>query len=471
MFTSKDIVVIGGGISGLSTAYRLQRKGLNVLLLEAKQKVGGSICTEHSGDFLVDYGPNSTLETSVKISAFIEELGLNEKRLYANNRAKRRYILKKGRLQALPMSPAQFLMSGLFSTKAKMRLLAEPFIGPAAAENEESIAGFVERRLGREFLDYAINPFVAGVYAGDPVKLSVRSAVPKVFALEEKYGSLIKGAIKGAKARKKSDETEKTKARLFSFKLGMSELPAALAARLGDAVSTNSRVQSVAARNGSAGPFWVNFSRDGVEHTVEAEAVITTVPAYTTAQLFERMDKTLSTGLNDIEYPPVAMVFLGFNKPVACRPLDGFGFLVPEIEQRNILGTIWNSTLFPQRAPRQGMALTTFVGGARQPELALLQEAELEQLVRDELQQIMGLEGEPDAVKIKQWKRAIPQYSLGHAGRMQTVDRFEAAHPGLFISGNFRGGISVGDCIVSSEKTAETAFSYLKKGAKHALQK
>ncbi|RMF64041.1 MAG: protoporphyrinogen oxidase, partial [Calditrichaeota bacterium] len=189
----KDAVVIGAGISGLATAYRLQKFGLDVLVLEKSSRVGGAIHTEELDGFLVDYGPNSTLDTSPKIRGFIEEIGLGSDRIVANASASRRYILKHGELLPLPMSPPQFLGSRLFSLRAKLRLLREPFVSPAAPDKEETIAEFVERRLGREFLDYAINPFVAGVYAGDPKRLSVRSAVAKVYALEKNYGSLIMG--------------------------------------------------------------------------------------------------------------------------------------------------------------------------------------------------------------------------------------------------------------------------------------
>ncbi|MFQ5708594.1 MAG: protoporphyrinogen oxidase, partial [bacterium] len=213
----KDAVIIGGGISGLATAYRLLKSGLDILLLEKSAHIGGAIHTEEFDGFLIDYGPNSTLDTSPRIGGFLKEIGLQDERVAANANAKRRYILKNGQLLPLPMNPPQFVMSRLFSLRAKLRLLREPFISAAPHDQEESIAEFVERRLGREFLDYAINPFIAGVYAGDPCRLSVRSAVSKIYGLEKKYGSLIKGAIKGAKERKKRRESDKTKAQLFSF--------------------------------------------------------------------------------------------------------------------------------------------------------------------------------------------------------------------------------------------------------------
>lgn len=457
----KDVVVIGAGISGLATAYRLHKAGLDVLVLEKSASVGGAIQTEKRDGFLIDCGPNSTLDTSPEIRGFVDELGLAERRVNANSSANRRYILRDGRLCPLPMSPLAFLSSKLFSWPAKIRLFAEPFIRPAPQDKEETIAEFVERRLGREFLDYAINPFIAGVYAGDPTKLSVRSAVAKIYALEEKYGSLIKGAIKGARERKKRAETDKTKAQLFSFRDGMSELPATLQKALAESVLTECAVRKISQSAEVSGTYEVAFSQDGVDLRVMTKSVIFTTPAFVTAELLQNFSASPADVLKEMTYPPVAMVFLGFKNKVKCRPLDGFGFLVPEVEQRKILGCIWSSTIFPERAPAGGAALTMFVGGMRQPELAELPEDELAHLVQEELKDLIGLQTLPDVIKVKRWSRAIPQYELGHQGRIETLAEFEKKCPGLFIAGNFRGGISVGDCIVQSAHTANQVQEFV----------
>ncbi len=459
----KDAVVIGGGISGLATAYRLKRAGLKVLLLEKSGRVGGAVQTERAGDFLIDYGPNSTLETSPKIRNFITEIGLANARIEASAEAKRRYILKSGQLHALPMSPPQFIASRLFSGKAKLRLLAEPFISPAPDDKEETVAEFVERRLGREILDYAVNPFVAGVFAGDPEKLSVASALSKLHALEKNYGGLIKGAVRGARARKKSPETAKPKARLFSFHEGMGQLTDTLASILSEEISTLSPVQAVDLSPSSAG-HTVTFARDTENVIVKARTLVFTTPAFVTANLLSAVSPSLAVDLNELSYPPVAVVFFGFSGKAECRALDGFGFLVPKVESRSILGTIWSSALFPNRAPQGGMALTTFLDGSRQPEVADLQDEALSETVWKELNQIMSLDMKPDVVKIKRWPRAIPQYELGHAKKMARIEAFEEQYPGIFISGNFRNGISLGDCIVSSERVAEKVTEYCRFG-------
>ena len=454
-----QVVVIGAGISGLSTAYRLSRAGLDVLVLESADRAGGVVMTERSEGFLVDLGPTSMLETSPKIRAFIDEIGLGDQRLYGNEQAQRRYILRGGRLRALPMSPQAFLTTDAFSLRAKLRLLAEPFIKPAPPDREETIAEFVKRRLGQEFLDYAINPFVAGVYAGDPKQLSVRSAVRKVYELELKYGSLIKGQIKGARERRRRGTGEKTKAKLFSFQEGMGHLPRALAEKLGDRVVTGAALESLTPE--ASGGFSCRYQHHEKLQSLTANAIVFAIPAHAAAPFLEGLQSDIGPQLKSIPYAKVAVVFLGFSKPISCRPLDGFGFLVPEVEQRRILGTIWSSTLFPRRAPQGGAALTTFVGGMRQPELAELPEKALVSLVQEELSDIMSLRSTPDFVRVKKWAQAIPQYEVGHSDKVAQLERLEEAHPGLFVSGNFRAGISAADCVLNSEGVADRVLVHL----------
>lgn len=458
----KDAVIIGAGISGLALAFRLKQAGLETLVLEKTAQAGGVMQTEQADGFLIDCGPNSTLDTSPKIRQFLSDVGLTDSRLDANACANRRYILRGGKLQALPMNPLQFMKSGLFSTRAKFRLLAEPFISPAPADKEETISEFVERRLGREFLDYAINPFIAGVYAGDPDRLSVRSAVTKIYALEKKYGSLIKGAIKGARERKKRAEVDKTRAGLFSFKNGMSELPTTLSVHLKQNILVQTELEQITPPVSKDGLYILRINQDGKVSTVQTNALIFATPAFVTAGYLSEIDVNLSAQLHDINYPPVAMVFLGYKNNYRCRPLDGFGFLVPKVEQRNILGVIWSSTLFPQRAPEGGIAVTTFVGGMRQPQLTEKRDEDLIELVRHDLKDLLQLQGEPAVVKIKKWPRAIPQYELGHQKKIAAIEKCESERPGLFITGNFRGGISVGDCIVQSEIMADKVLKFFK---------
>jgi protoporphyrinogen/coproporphyrinogen III oxidase len=449
----KHVIVIGAGISGLTVAFWARRFGWDVTVLEAAPVPGGTMRTLRTDGWMVEMGPNSALETSPVFGEMFKLLGIESDRWYANEESNKRYILRDGSLHPLPMSPGLFLKSRLWTTRGKLRLLKEPFIGRAA--HEETIAEFVERRLGREFLDYAINPFVAGVFAGNPEQLSVRSAFPKLYALEETYGGLIKGMIGGARERKKRAEVAKDRARMFSFAAGMQSFPDAIARDLGDRVQYHAKVVRIEAQ-GSTGErrqrFRVTTSSGEAR---ESDALVVSVPAFAASGLLGSFADGLAPMLDKVYYPPVAEVFLGFRNDMCSRALDGFGYLIPAVEKRMILGTIWSSVIFADRAPAGHFALTTFVGGSRQPELLRHDDATLQAIVLKELGKIMGVTGSPVFSHIERWDRAIPQYNIGHAKIMKAIDALEVRHPGLFVCSNYRGGIAVGDCVMNGKKVAE----------------
>lgn len=455
----KRVVIIGAGISGLTAAYWLFRRGIDVTVIEKRSRVGGTIETQRHDGFLVEMGPNNALETTPLIGALANELGIADQMVYASDAAKNRFIVRGGRLCPVPLSPGGFLRSHLFSARAKMRLLKEPFI-PRGRDPEETIAAFVERRLGGEFLDYAINPFVAGVYAGDPNRLSVAAAFPKLYRLEQRYGSVLRGAVAGRKERKKREsggEISKQAARLFSFKNGLSTLPAAIERTLGERIVLEGEVRSL---QPVAGGWSVTFARGGSAQSLAADAVIISTPASAAAELVAPLDPTLAAELDSVIYPPVSMVFLGYEAGSIARTLDGFGFLVPEIERRSILGTIWSSTLFDGRAPDGYAAFTTFIGGSRQPELALQPEEALIESTGRELADFLKIQGGPAYAKVKVWKKAIPQYTTGYSEFLSHLVRFEERLPGLRFCANFKGGISVADCILSADATVSAIQDY-----------
>ena len=454
----KSVIVVGAGISGLSTAYFLDRAGSDVTLLELEPIPGGTMQTVREDGWLVETGPTSSLETTPLLREMVKELGIGDEWLYADASADKRYILRSGKLHPLPMTPLKFLVSGLWSRRAKLRLLGEPIVGRAPAE--ESIAQFVTRRLGKEFLDYAIDPFVSGVYAGDPARLSVRAAFPKLYALEEKYGGLMKGMILGAGERRQRAEKAKDKARMFSFRGGMQTFPRAIARRLGAKIRYGCDV--VALERGADGRFRILLGRGGGGIPAESDVVVLAVPAYAAELLIRHFSPAASDALRRISYPPVAEVFLGYRAEDMGRALDGFGYLVPAKEGRSILGTIWSSSLFPGRAPEGHVALTTFVGGSRQPQIARKNEQDLIRLVASELRALMNVRGDPVYARVSRWERAIPQYNLGHQELMTTVDGLETDMPGLFFCNNFRGGIAVGDCVMNGEKTARRILETLR---------
>ncbi len=448
MNNKKKITILGAGISGLTTAYWLDKEGYEVKILEAANEPGGSMQTCRVEGFLVDFGPNSGLETTPLIGHIVDEVGLTKEMIYASESSSKRYILRNDRLHPLPMNPLLFIRTKLFSTKAKMRLAAEPFIGKSNDGYYQSMSEFVSRRLGQEFLDYAIDPFVSGVFAGDPNKLSVKSAFPKLYRLEELYGGLIKGMIKGAKERKRSAEQSKQSAKMFSFISGMQTFPKAIANKLNDKIEYKCKVQSVERNNDC----WkVNYEKNGGKQEVISDCVLSTVPAYVASAIFNRLDKNLSKHFEEIYYPPVMVLYLGFKKISIGQPLDGFGYLIPSKEKKSYLGAIWSSAIFPNRCDDDNAAFTLFIGGARSPHLFETEENKLIEQVLVEFKQTMKINSDPVFMRSRTWQKAIPQYNIGYIEHENYFDKFEKENPGVFLGGNYRGGIAVGDCVKNSE--------------------
>ncbi|MBK7981312.1 MAG: protoporphyrinogen oxidase [Ignavibacteriae bacterium] len=456
----KKVTILGAGISGLATAHWLEKDGYDVTILEQNSEAGGAMQTKVVDDFLIDFGPNSGLETTPKIREIVNEIGLANEMIYANEEGNIRYILKNNKLLALPTSPIKFLRTKLFSVQAKLRILKEPFIGKSQDGYYQSIAEFVERRLGKEFLDNAIDPFVSGVFAGDPTKLSVKSAFPKLYRLEEVYGGLIKGMFKGAKERKRSNEESKQSAKMFSFKYGMQSFPKAIAKNIKGRIFYNCIIENIVKNNNKV---IVELEQNGIKGKITSDALISTIPSHRLVKISHMFDSELTKHLNEIYYPPVLVLFLGYEIKSITQKLDGFGFLIPSKENKKFLGAIWSSTIFKNRAPKDKAAFTIFVGGARNPEFKVSDVDEKITEVLKEFHEIMGIKTQPILLQWKFWNKAIPQYNLGYVEHENYFDQFEKNNPGIFLSGNFRGGISVGDCIKSSYANFEKVNDYLDK--------
>ncbi|HEY0048332.1 MAG TPA: protoporphyrinogen oxidase [Pyrinomonadaceae bacterium] len=451
---NKRVCIIGGGISGLCAAYRLKKQGVEVLLLEKNSFVGGNIQTEKFDGFLIEYGPNSTL-VSEHLFALADELGLSPEIAYADSTAKKRYILKNGELQALPLKIVGLIGNKSFSAKAKLRLLKEPFIKSKAAD-DESISEFFARRLGREIVDYAVDPFISGIFAGNPDNLSLKSAFPSLFEMEKNYGSLLKGAIFSPKEKK--SKVPKTASRTVSFKNGMQTLTDKLFAVLGESVRLNTEAFEIKkADNGK-------YSLQTNDAEINAEifdSIVISTPSFVAARLIKNFDAELSERLAGVYHPPIAVVFTAFKKENIKSDLDGFGFLIPKIERRKILGSLWNSAIFAGRAPENFYLLTTFIGGARNAELAEKSEDVLMEIALEELNSILGLSGAPVFAKVKKWEKAIPQYNIGYEKIIESIEDFKRQNAGIFYCSNFYRGISVSDCIKNSRLAAEEVLDFL----------
>ena len=450
----KSVAIIGAGITGLTAAFRLQRENIPVTVYEASPRVGGPMQSIRRDGYLAECGPNSILETSPLITNLVKDVGLEARRVYGNPAAKNRFIVRDGKLIAAPDSPGKFFATPLFSAGAKLRLAGEPFVG-RGMEPEEALGSFVRRRLGQEFLDYAINPFVGGIYAGDPELLSVQQAFPKLHAVEQQYGSLILGQFLGARERKRRGEVSKQNAPMFSFDTGLETLPNAIAERLGRAVRLNSPVNLLRETDTA----WEVTTDDTFE---EHSAVLLAVGAHQLARMrIEAPGFPDLSPLAEIIYPPVASVTLGFRRLDVKEALDGFGVLVPQAEGLSILGTLFTSSLFPNRAPDRHVTLTSYVGGARAPHLALKKRQELVDIVLNDVRKLLGVTGAPTFEECFVFPEAIPQYNVGYGRFKQLMSAAEAAAPGLLISGNARCGISLGDSILSAHKGAENLENYL----------
>ena len=457
----KSVAIIGAGITGLTAAFYLKRKGVAVTLYEASGRTGGVIQSLRRGGFLAESGPNTLLETSPKIAQLIRDAGLQKQRLDTEPKATARYVVGQGQPMLMPGSPLGFMRTKLFSLGGKMAVLREPFVKPRRDGGEESIAEFVTRRLNQEFLDRAVDALVGGVYAGDPYKLSVTHAFPRLKALEDNYGSLIKGQIFGARDRKKTGEVSRDRAPKLSFDEGLQVLPDTLAKYLGDSLRLNSVVHKLT----RAADGWTVTTGEG---SAWHDAVIYCGTAYRLAGIELAGESLRAAGkpdlsvFSEIRYPPVAAVVLGFRREDVAHPCDGFGVLVPKVEGFKILGTIFSSSLFPNRAPKGHLTLTSYIGGERYPELARLPDDEIVELALEDLRALLGVSGRPVFVHCATWARAIPQYNVGYGSFKDALSRLESEWPGLFFAGHYRDGVSLSDSIVSGVNIIERVIPTVK---------
>ena len=453
------IAIIGAGITGLTAAYRLHGRGFAVKVFERAAQTGGAIRTIRENGYLIEGGPNSLQLGANEVRQLIHDVGLEAEMLTAGATAKKRFIVRGGRFLPVPMGPGSFFSTKLFSFRTKCAIFAELLTRARVRTTDISLAELVRSHFTQELVDYALNPLIAGIYAGDPAKLSVRHAFPMLWDAERSHGSLLRGMIAGARAKRARGESGV--APIVSFKGGLQALPDALAAKLPPgSVALDATLETVIPGR----PHRIIWKQGAQTCTGEFDLVLLALPANVLAQLsFGSLAERPLAILDGIPQPPVSSLFLGYRREQVGHPLDGFGGLVPAIEHRSVLGILFSTSLFPDRAPAGHVGLTVFAGGLRQPETARLPTNELLTRIALDLHDLVGVSTPPVFVKHTYWPRAIPQYVLGYERYLEAINQLELSTAGLFIGGNVRDGISLQDCIKSGEKLAQKAADFAAK--------
>jgi protoporphyrinogen/coproporphyrinogen III oxidase len=441
MKSGPDVVVIGAGITGLTCAYRLQKLGFDVLVLESGDRTGGVIRTETIQGHLVEWGAGSLLPTAHTFE-LLEEIDLLKDLIEANPKSPR-YIVVNGIMKAVPFGP--------LSVGGLLRAFGEPFVRTKSGSDgsaDESVASFFRRRFGSEAHDRLAAPFVAGIYAGDTEKLSIGATFPRMLEVERTYGSLMTGMLRG-KSRARSKDVkpaspqhsgQRRTGRISSFPAGMETLPRRLAEGLTIRLNTSG----------------IRIGTD-----VHPKATVVAVPAYRAAEIFEETNPDIASVLASIEYAPIVVAATSLPVEGLTYSHRGFGFLVAKGERLNILGTVFNSSLFADRAPDKRLLLTTFLGGATKPEVFDWPDQRVWDVVCSEIKQVLKTSVPPDPVALFRHRRAIPQYTIGHRARTEGLRNELKRCPGLFVAGNFLDGVSVPACMEQGDATAHAVAEFL----------
>jgi len=462
------IAVIGAGISGLATAHAIERLATaagietETLVIEKKPRTGGKIWSIRDEGFLCEWGPNGFLDNKPMTLELCDRLGIRDRLLRSDDNARKRFIYSEGVLHRLPENGPAFLKSALISWPGKLRLACEPLIPARRDGADETLADFARRRLGQEALDKLIAPMVSGIFAGDPETMSLQSCFPRIHQLEQEYGGLIKAMIMLAKQKKAERKAGKAVASaagpggiLTSFVGGIQELTDSTAGALRGEVRLSAPVAEIVRLNGG----YELRLEDG--QTVAAEAVVSAAPAYAVAEMVAGFDPQMTRLLEEIPYATMNVVCFGYVREKIERDLDGFGYLIPKKEGKSILGTLWDSSIFPNRAPEGQVLLRSMMGGATNPAAIDLAESEVKARVMADLKEIMGIRVKPDFVRIFRHEKAIPQYVAGHAQRVQALAARQEAAPGFFLAGNAFYGVGLNDCVHAANRVAEQVVGLL----------
>jgi len=470
------VVVIGGGIAGLTTCYHILEEAraagrkIDITLIDKGERPGGNIRTEHTQGFLIEGGPDCFLSEKPWALQLCRKLGLGGSVLPTSKPRGKTYVFSRGKLHLLPegvilMVPTKMiplLTSSLLTLSGKLRMAIEPFIPKKKEKGDESLGDFVTRRLGKEALDKIAEPLVAGVHAGDPDTMSIRSSFPKFVELEEQYGSLVKGMIaRMATMKKKSasaPQGDGPRMTMFvTLKDGLGQLVDKLLEEIKEVeLLSKTSVSEMTEREGGY------EVRTDTGRVIDCAAVVVATPAYISAELLRKIDPELSEKLLTIPYASTATISIGFNKKDIKHPMDGFGFVVPGSEKRGIMAASWSSIKWAGRAPDDKVLIRCFVGGAKRGHLVELDDAEMTRLVRDELKAMMGIDAEPVIFKIFRWRKAMPQYTIGHTERVADIKALTEKHPGLYLTGSAYHGIGISDTTREAEATAKKVVGTLR---------
>jgi oxygen-dependent protoporphyrinogen oxidase len=472
----KRVTIIGAGIAGLSTAYYLHKlsqqagQPLHITLLEKERRMGGSILTEEADGFLMEGGPDCFISEKPWALRLCRALGLEGEVVGTNQEFRRTFILRAGRLHEIPegfmlLAPTSlwpFVASSLFSFPGKLRMGLDLVIPRKKSHEDESLAGFVRRRLGREALERIAEPLVAGIHAGDPETMSLQSTFPRFIDLEQGHRSL----IWGMRQRKKQFANVTAQYTMFiTLQQGMEGMISALKNALppdicfpGQEVVNIKQIIDKSEKNPK-----YRLSITGKKRALETDALVIATPAFTTAGLLQGMDNAIARLLNTIPYCSTATINVAYERSQIKHPLDGYGFVVPSLEKRNIMGATFSSVKFPGRAPQGKALLRCFVGGAKNEAIVSWRDAKLLAAVRGDIEEILGIRGEPLLSRIYRWEKSMPQYTLGHEERLARIEQGLSNYPGLFLTGSAYRGIGISDCVHEAELTVEQVLKFIKK--------
>lgn len=437
MAKENGVLVLGGGISGLTTAWNLHKAGIPFKLIEKQPETGGVISSEITHDSVLDFGPNSLRDRDGSIRKLATEVGLKDEIVQISEAFKTRFIVRDRELKALTPSPKTLFTTKVISVKAKLRVLSEPFISKGTSE-DESVGAFLERRIGKEAVEYLVDPVFSGIYAGDIYKISKKDILPKLAENEQKFGSVVMGALRSKK------EKSGVKPMVLTFKKGIQQLTEAISSKLSEYILNEEVTRIRKTKRG--------FEVETPEGKYKSEKVISCLPAHSLSSVLEGFGPAISQNLNSIDYSPMLSTQVIFNAKDIELPQSGFGFLIPRKEHIRLLGAIWKSSIFPELTSEAKVHFTLMTGGAHDREILPDDIQKVEQQVLSEFSELMNKNSNPEFIKSRLWQRAIPQFHVGYQSVRDKMDEAEIENPGFYIGGNYRWGVSVPDCVKGAEE-------------------